>query len=1210
MIRVDFSANFRRNWDGGGRTGAQGLHQGSLPPLERERVLAGLAFRDPALRAELRALAAEADPELFYEGLLGMGARLERAGDLNSAIPIYAAIVGAVPPLTGDKREGPLQRSAQARLDAILGRGAFGPRAEFLFRHFAREASRPDMILGMTAAGLVASGLRFGVLSRLAASPTATWFNRGAGAALTASAAAFLPETAAFWSAARLWNLAAGERLDWTAAGIGREWASLALTLGFLKLGGALSHGIFHRVHGIDPLAGGAGRLPGFTRVSRPLFEQIGVFSGIHLGHWAEARLGLRPQDPHANPWLESLATLLHLHVGGRLAHHAWGPTQARRMRALALQTRQVEAWGALAARPEAWGEFRRPSVYAMAMGDAGGAGPRGPGEIWGEWIGARERPAPKYYRTPVYEYGDAAEFLEGVRRASRGLGPEVRCLFVQVESQNGYGEAAVLRELLRVHPGLQEIRLRFLGGRLVWLVKEEGGRIISESEEADPNDPVHLGHDLPLEAVFKVRLRPRWSSRRPTGPLHEMLGEARVQAGLDLPDVARRLLEEPNLRRELSFYRGAFRGISDLRAWEAGPKRAIPFPLLRALAEMYGQDLRTWIAASNRDLHPDIPRRLWEGEYYPLYLEAKTDLDRLREYDAAPEGRGRGSFGWRLFEARKNPDRYFSTGALAERVGILPKMLHDFERNHHSPNAATLRALVEALNRTEADLAGAVSRTFHPDLPLAELFPGQEIFLTPHSLDAAKVAAYAREPGSLGQYLFAARKLRPGFPSADEVSAEIGRNPNYFARHESNAVHFGRDNLHEWLWLWDRMGLPRELFLGIAERRHGIPRGDPAYLLAEALEGRSLEQVQAESEISTKTLSAILQQRDNLVTPASLLSLKEALPRLEAARLYQRYYPELPYFFPELSAAGEPHLRVDPQALPQLFRRFHLGEALFAHRMNADPPLSTVQLAEALRWDNPTVGRHERQFSRIEDDASLRRLAEVLGLSPGELYLYFRPEVLRLFPLRDPAGEPWTLSEEAYRALISSNHGGYDRHNLRRRLSPEILRLPPRHDADGNLDPVVTLARAYGLEASQAQKLLDPARPLGDADLRWLAERFPRLSYREWYEHFHRPELAFFLGRREDGAIDYRLPEGLDFAALERLDTVARIEERSRETGGAVPLSVLRSLRKSGNPGERSLVQISRWTGLDRRLLFLYFRREDLRPFLENRGSASSEGR
>ncbi len=1171
--------------------------------------MAGLAFRDPALRAELRALAAETDPELFYEGLLGMGQRLERGGDLDSAVNIYAALVGAVPPLTGDKRERPLQRNAQARLDAILGRGAFGPRAEFLLRNFAREASRPDMILGMTAAGLVASGVRLGVLSRLAASPTAAWFHRGAGAALTASAAAFLPETAAFWSAARLWNLAAGERLDWTASGIGREWASLALTLGFLKLGGALSRGIFHRAHGIDPLAGGAARLPGFTRFSRPLFEQIGVFSGIHFGHWAEARLGLRPREPGANPWLESLATLLHLHVGGRLAHHAWGPAQARRMRALALQTRRVEALGALGSRPAGGSEFRWPTVFAMAMGDAAGFGPRGPGEIWGEWLSGRERPAPKYYRTPVYEYGEAAEFHEGLRQAIRGLSPEVRCLFVQVESLNGYGDAGPLRELLQSHPSLQEIRLRFLDGRIVWLAKDGEGRLISESEEADPADPVHLGHDLPIEAIFKVRMRPRWSMRRPTGALHEMLRESREQAGLDLTEVARRLLNEPTLRRELASYRGAFRGASDLRAWEAGPSRAVPFPLLRALAGIYGQDVRTWIAASNRDLHPEIPRRLWEGEGYPLYLEVRTDLDRVKEFEAAPEGRGRGSFGWRLFEARKNPDQYFSVGALAERVGILPKMLHDFEGNHHSPNAATLRALTEALNLTEADLAGAIGRTFHPELPLAELFPGQAVFLTPHSLDAAKVAGYAREPGSLGQYLFAARKLRPGFPAADEISAELGRNPNYYSRHEANAVHLGRDNLHEWLWLWNRMGLPRELFLEIAERRHGIPRGDPAYLLAEALEGRSLEQVQAESEISTKTLSAILQQRGHLVTPASLLSLKEALPRLDAARLYLHYYPEMPFFFPELAGAGEPSLRVDPQRLPELFRRFHLGEALFARRMNADPPLSTVELAEALGWDNPTVGRHERQFSRIEDDASLRRLAEVLDLNPAELYLYFRPEVLRLFPLRDPSGEPWTLSDEAYRALLSANHGSYDRHNLRRRLSPEILRLPAQQDANGNLDPVRTLARAHGLETSQAQKLLDPARPLGDADLRWLAERFSRLSYREWYEHFHRSELAYFLGRREDGTIDYRLPEGLDFAALERLDMVARIEQRSREAGGAVPLSVLRSLRKNGNPGERSLVQISRWTGLDRRLLFLYFRRQDLRPFLEGGGPGPSEG-
>lgn len=159
---------------------------------------------------------------------------------------------------------------------------------------------------------------------------------------------------------------------------------------------------------------------------------------------------------------------------------------------------------------------------------------------------------------------------------------------------------------------------------------------------------------------------------------------------------------------------------------------------------------------------------------------------------------------------------------------------------------------------------------------------------------------------------------------------------------------------------------------------------------------------------------------------------------------------------------------------------------------------------------------------------------------------------------------------------------------------------MVPVRDSKGNLDPIRTLASGTGIPEARAEKLLDPARPLSDEDIQWIVGAFPGQSHREWYEHFHRSELAYFLGKREGGAIDYRLPPGMSFEDLGRLDLFARLESLSAEPGSPIPRSVIRSIRKSGNPGERTLVQLSRWSGLDRRLLFLYFRREDLRSFLE----------
>src|SRR5262245_17297115 len=50
---------------------------------------------NPALRAELRSLATETDPTLFYEGLLNLGIRQEQGNQVEIAGALYSAVVGA-----------------------------------------------------------------------------------------------------------------------------------------------------------------------------------------------------------------------------------------------------------------------------------------------------------------------------------------------------------------------------------------------------------------------------------------------------------------------------------------------------------------------------------------------------------------------------------------------------------------------------------------------------------------------------------------------------------------------------------------------------------------------------------------------------------------------------------------------------------------------------------------------------------------------------------------------------------------------------------------------------------------------------------------------------------------------------------------------------------------------------------------------------------
>ncbi|MDL1872497.1 hypothetical protein FBR05_09840, partial [Deltaproteobacteria bacterium PRO3] len=177
---------------------------------------------------ELRALARESDPELFFESLLSYGLRRESAGEIEAAARVYARIQEAAPE--------EFSRRAARRLDAMVGRGAAGPRAEFLLRRLAGEASDPAALFAMGTAVTVFRLARLASLARLSASPAANLFTRGFGARAAASLAGFALEAPAFTFAGRLANQALGREQDWGPGAVGRDLASSYLVLGGLKL--------------------------------------------------------------------------------------------------------------------------------------------------------------------------------------------------------------------------------------------------------------------------------------------------------------------------------------------------------------------------------------------------------------------------------------------------------------------------------------------------------------------------------------------------------------------------------------------------------------------------------------------------------------------------------------------------------------------------------------------------------------------------------------------------------------------------------------------------------------------------------------------------------------------------------------------------------------------------------------------------------------
>lgn len=323
---------------------------------------AALRRRLGATLDELLALGEESDPELFYAGLLSIGRCASRDGDAVLSGAIFQGLAEG-PAEIRDSMPAALGRRALEEFNAMRGAGSAGRRFEYLARHFAREASDPGMILGMGVAGTVFSAMRLGVLSRLAARPAA-WWTRGFGAGALASVSAFPAEVLAFWGTTRAYGLAVRpETLRWDRASVAQELAGLGITLGCLKLFGAASGRLFDRVHGIHPVTGAASRLPGFTRFSRTAFHQLGTLGGIATGHYAEMRLGLRPQVGGDTFWTDSLVTLLQFHVGGRLSQAMLGPRHAVRMQEMALATRRLEL-----PRPEGRSFFPPlGGVFAMA---------------------------------------------------------------------------------------------------------------------------------------------------------------------------------------------------------------------------------------------------------------------------------------------------------------------------------------------------------------------------------------------------------------------------------------------------------------------------------------------------------------------------------------------------------------------------------------------------------------------------------------------------------------------------------------------------------------------------------------------------------------------------------------------------------------------------------------------------------------------------
>ncbi len=265
----------------------------------------------PRFYEEFSSLLQEQNPEMFFNGLLNFGFRLENQGKIELAAEVYSAIVGAglvsAPPLH-------IREKAENQLNAILGKGSTGPRTEFLLRQFAEQATDPAAIFAMASGGIVYKATRLAALTRLLSSPTRNFFTSGFSARAAASLLGFAAEVPAFTLAAKLGNAALGRQQTWDVTSLSRELASGVIVLGSLKLSGWGSALVMNRLQG----QASAGILRGGV-------QQGGMLGGILLGHRLEEAAGLREAMDGPATLMDSLVTLLHFNIGGQLARRALG---------------------------------------------------------------------------------------------------------------------------------------------------------------------------------------------------------------------------------------------------------------------------------------------------------------------------------------------------------------------------------------------------------------------------------------------------------------------------------------------------------------------------------------------------------------------------------------------------------------------------------------------------------------------------------------------------------------------------------------------------------------------------------------------------------------------------------------------------------------------------------------------------------------------
>lgn len=323
MTAIELS--FRRG--GQNRHASTDILPSSLAALRQ--VLAELHPKSPIFISEAQSLAQESDTGLLFEGIANFARRIQQSGDVESSAFLLNALLEVSHQHSTQSLPGAQIARIQAELDAILGRGRFAPRAEFLMQRFAQQATDLRTIIPMMAGSMVGQIAKTWILGTMASSASRAWYTVGWGAKVFSNLFALGVETPAFALSSRALLELSGESPDWNSSAVAHDLASTAITLGALK-----SFGFFGRQIGQHTAPSNV-----FLQHSS---AHLGSFSGMLFAHRLESMMGLRKAQEGATEFTDALSSYLALEIGGRLGRQMLGPSFSRFQSELQLRTQRL----------------------------------------------------------------------------------------------------------------------------------------------------------------------------------------------------------------------------------------------------------------------------------------------------------------------------------------------------------------------------------------------------------------------------------------------------------------------------------------------------------------------------------------------------------------------------------------------------------------------------------------------------------------------------------------------------------------------------------------------------------------------------------------------------------------------------------------------------------------------------------------------------